>query len=159
MFDPFPDEIEDGEEFKIPTTYYSKVYSNSRYKYRRSPMTIYFPSRKMMFKMMRACLGIQDSDKLWYQVLPPENDDIPEIKEFVHKEPNKNKNKRKMTRFIKTQHLEVYEKANQKFMKIDRLMEVIDNSGDKVPMNVVAQFIPISENDEEQIEARHKLWS
>jgi len=42
------------------------VYHENRYKEQYSPYVIYLPSNDVMFKMMRACLGCDKADDLWF---------------------------------------------------------------------------------------------
>ena len=65
MPDPFAEEAVD-HDFIPPKEYTDLVYSMSRYVKGESPKCIYFPSRKLMFKMMRACIGITKEDDLWF---------------------------------------------------------------------------------------------
>ena len=41
------------------------IYPRDRYTSEHSPMTIYIPTREIMFKMMRACLGCKNVEDLW----------------------------------------------------------------------------------------------
>ena len=59
MHDPFPTEILESE-FQIPKTKDDQVYDRKRYIYGNSPTTIYFPCKKLLFKIMKACIGIED---------------------------------------------------------------------------------------------------
>lgn len=70
LHDPFPKEIDDIE-FQIPHCYDDYVYSPSRYVYGSSPKHLYIPSRRMMLKLMRACIGIEHEKDLWYHTEPP----------------------------------------------------------------------------------------
>ena len=62
--DPFPDEhsslepvfLEDKNEL---------VYDESYYKEEYSPRIIYLPSKLVMIKMMRACIGVDKPQNLW----------------------------------------------------------------------------------------------
>jgi len=58
LFDPFPEEHMDSE-FSIPKTQEDLVYREDRYIYGNSPNMLYFPSRKLLFKIMRACIGVE----------------------------------------------------------------------------------------------------
>ena len=68
MQDPFPET--QGKAFKgpIPKNIADMVYSTSRYKSDQSPKCIYFPSRYIMFKMMRACVDVTKKEDLWYGI-------------------------------------------------------------------------------------------
>jgi hypothetical protein len=67
--DPFPDDyssIEGGylkDRFKF-------VYQDHRYTPDHSPFMIYIPSRHVMVKLMRSCLGIQSLDEFWIYNYP-----------------------------------------------------------------------------------------
>ena len=41
------------------------IYSNCRYTADTSPSTIYIPSVEVMFKIMRACIGITNVNDIW----------------------------------------------------------------------------------------------
>ena len=58
MFDPFPKE-ESEMPFTVPTTKDEQVYHrDNRNDYGNSPKTIFFPSRRILFKLMRASIGV-----------------------------------------------------------------------------------------------------
>lgn len=42
------------------------VYPKDRILSPNSPMQIYIPNKVVMFKIMRACIGIRQFDDLWY---------------------------------------------------------------------------------------------
>ena len=65
LFDPFPQEPMETS-FIIPTTDEDLVYREERFVYKNSPHTLYFPSKKVLFKIMRACIGITDPKDLWF---------------------------------------------------------------------------------------------
>lgn len=65
MPDPYPDEQME-HEFDIPVYDYDLLYHPSRYKYQISPSTIFLPSKKVLLKIMRACIDIEDESDLWY---------------------------------------------------------------------------------------------
>ena len=52
--------------FRIPITDEDLVYRVNRYTKGNSPNTLYFPSKMMLFKMMRACIGVTDPKDLWF---------------------------------------------------------------------------------------------
>jgi hypothetical protein len=56
-----------GHNFDIPEDDLDFVYADSRYRKDNSPNCIYIPSKKVMLKIMRACIGITDVKELWYQ--------------------------------------------------------------------------------------------
>ena len=66
MPDPFMGEQFEHGTFVPPKCYKDLVYSASRYIKGESPKCIYFPGRKLMFKMMRACIGIEKEEDLWF---------------------------------------------------------------------------------------------
>ena len=57
MFDPFPNEPMETE-FAVPENGEDLVYRGDRYVKDRSPNCIYFPSKLLLWKMMRASVGI-----------------------------------------------------------------------------------------------------
>ena len=65
MFDPFPDEPMETE-FNIPQTEGDLVYRIDRYIEGQSPNCIYLPSKLILWKMMRACVDIEETKDLWY---------------------------------------------------------------------------------------------
>ena len=64
--DPYPDELMETTFF-IPKTEEDLVYRGDRYVKGNSPNAIYFPSKKMLFKIMRACIDVEDENKLWFK--------------------------------------------------------------------------------------------
>ena len=42
------------------------VYAQSRYNKEYSPFQIYIPKTDLMFKMMRACVGVKQPRDLWF---------------------------------------------------------------------------------------------
>lgn len=65
LFDPYP--LEPMEtKFHIPETDEDLVYQQERFVYNNSPNTLYFPSKMLLFKIMRACIGITDPKDLWF---------------------------------------------------------------------------------------------
>ena len=67
LFDPYPDE-EMETNFNIPKTDEDYVYRLNRYVQEYSPNAIYFPSKMVLFKIMRACIGVDDPKKLWFNL-------------------------------------------------------------------------------------------
>jgi len=55
------------------------VYDRCRYVKDRSPMSIYIPSKNIMFKVMRACINIKDPNKLWYVKKDVQVNNIPGV--------------------------------------------------------------------------------
>ena len=45
---------------------YSNVYPEHKMSSRRVPATLFIPSQKLMWDIMRACIGIKYSDDLWF---------------------------------------------------------------------------------------------
>jgi len=46
------------------------VYHESRYDYDESPAILYIPSKLVMLKMMRACIGVDKKENLWMYDYP-----------------------------------------------------------------------------------------
>ena len=69
MQDPFPDENENLQEniMSLPKSYDDFVYHRSRFVDGNSPKCIYFPSRFVMFKLMRACIEVYACEDLWFK--------------------------------------------------------------------------------------------
>ena len=68
MHDPYFAENGD-EEVSIPKHITDLVYAESRYIRGLSPSCIFIPSRKVLFKIMRACVVANgDEKKLWFNV-------------------------------------------------------------------------------------------
>lgn len=69
--DPFPDEstvMDTNNCYNDPNSKFTvedMVYPKSRYFDEYSPMIIYIPSKPMMVKIMRACMGCQSPADLW----------------------------------------------------------------------------------------------
>ena len=56
-----------GEAFAVPEQITDLVYHESRYIRGLSPSCIFIPSRKVLFKIMRACvLANGDEEELWF---------------------------------------------------------------------------------------------
>ena len=65
--DPFPLENDFGKTVKkLPKDFSDLAYHKSRYANNNSPKCIYFPSRYIMFKLMRASIAVQSVDELWF---------------------------------------------------------------------------------------------
>ena len=43
------------------------IYAKTRFIEGESPKPIFIPSRRMMLKIMRACVAVDDEKDLWYQ--------------------------------------------------------------------------------------------
>ena len=56
LFDPFPQET---TMFRAPRSRQDLVYHPSRFSKTAPPSCIFFPSRRLMFKFMRACVGVR----------------------------------------------------------------------------------------------------
>jgi hypothetical protein len=70
MKDPFPHD-DDGVKtsksiFKFPEKADDFVYPINRLVYSLSPSTIYMPSKKVLFKLMRSCIGVNEVEELWF---------------------------------------------------------------------------------------------
>ena len=65
MPDPYPREPMEMD-FEMPSKEDDLLYAPTRYKYQVSPSTIFLPSRKVLLKIMRACIDIEDEADLWY---------------------------------------------------------------------------------------------
>ena len=66
--DPFPTD-NDGPNnsiIKIPEKASDFVYPMPRMVFGLSPTTIIMPSKKMLFKLMRACIGVSSLEELWF---------------------------------------------------------------------------------------------
>ena len=57
MLDPYPNEPMEID-FEIPKSFDDLVYMPDRYVEEHSPKVLYIPSKLMLFKLMRACIGI-----------------------------------------------------------------------------------------------------
>ena len=65
LFDPFPSEpIE--TTFSLPKTEEDLVYRGDRYNQENSPVVTYFPSKLVLYKLMRACIGVETVEDLWF---------------------------------------------------------------------------------------------
>jgi hypothetical protein len=83
LIDPYPDEQLDTN-FAIPATDEDLVYRGTRYVEGNSPNVLYFPSGLMMMKLMRACIGVTDIEKLWFKesIIPKVPLPCDSLKEF-----------------------------------------------------------------------------
>ncbi len=72
MLDPYPDEAMDTG-FHIPVTDEDLVYRGDRYVEGNSPNVLYFPSYHLLFKLMRACIGVKDKNSLWFKTKENDN--------------------------------------------------------------------------------------
>ena len=75
MEDPFPEDSKkikgslydmDERIYKLPQGVTDLVYSESRYVKGNSPCIQYFPRPELMFKLMRASLGVTSVESLWF---------------------------------------------------------------------------------------------
>ena len=71
MADPFPDEftIIDKDSHLLgdeELTAEKLIYSAHKYKQGTYPRCIYMPTRPMMLKIIRACMGCLSVDELWF---------------------------------------------------------------------------------------------
>jgi hypothetical protein len=65
LFDPFPKEIMESK-FEIPKSKDHLVYHKSLYEDGNNPCCLYFPSKLLLFKIMKACIGIENKEDLWF---------------------------------------------------------------------------------------------
>ena len=65
MDDPFPHESIDFD-YKIPNEPGELVYNKKWYQDQTHVLGLYVPSRKVMWKIMRACLNVQSEHELWF---------------------------------------------------------------------------------------------
>jgi hypothetical protein len=63
--DPFPTEPMEMD-FPIPEDEDMLVYRGNRYCEDNSPNMLIIPSRMVMFKIMRACVGVKNKEDLWF---------------------------------------------------------------------------------------------
>ena len=54
--------------YRIPRHTKDLVYPKNRYVEDQSPLLVYLPSRKIMFQIMRACIGVSHVEDLWFNV-------------------------------------------------------------------------------------------
>ena len=66
MRKPYPFEGADNDYWKMPKGIDHLVYHNKRYEVDESPKHVYIPTQEVMFKMMRACIGVSQVDNLWF---------------------------------------------------------------------------------------------
>ena len=67
IMDPFLEEDDSScTHVKIPEHVSDFVYPISKLVYTLSPTTIYLPSKKILFKLMRACIEVHDVEHLWF---------------------------------------------------------------------------------------------
>ena len=64
--DPFPKE-DIGSGVELPESHEDIIYCNCNFA--GSPLLRYIPSRLMMFKIMRACIDVDEIEDLWYMQL------------------------------------------------------------------------------------------
>lgn len=69
--DPFPEEdphkhgiVEEG--LNMPQYWTDSAYPEQRFIEGLSPYCLYLPKKEIMFKMMRACIKVQDPKDLWF---------------------------------------------------------------------------------------------
>lgn len=53
------------EQEGAPPEEINLIYCKERYTKEYSPMTVYIPTKDIMFKLMRGCLGCQNVEDLW----------------------------------------------------------------------------------------------
>ena len=65
--DPFPNDSKFESDWKPPVSYDDLVYDRSRLKNATfPPFLIYLPRKELMFKLMRACIGVNHERELWF---------------------------------------------------------------------------------------------
>ncbi len=67
MQDPFPKEQNDADVPNLEQVD-DLVYPPNSYIEDYVPQFVYIPSDKMMFKIMRACIGLTNPEDLWYKI-------------------------------------------------------------------------------------------
>jgi hypothetical protein len=66
IMDPFPNEMsEDQVAMSSPEKVSQDVYHEARYVKERSPNVNFIPRQELMWKLMRSCIGVKDSEYLW----------------------------------------------------------------------------------------------
>jgi hypothetical protein len=55
---------ESDDPYGFPKTH-NLVYHTARYLNDSSPMCVYIPSKEILFKMMKACIGVDKPQDLW----------------------------------------------------------------------------------------------
>ena len=65
LTDPFPADY-DKVLFKYPQEHTDMVYHEKRYVLPDIYQSLYIPHRKLMFKLMRACVGVNHLHDLWF---------------------------------------------------------------------------------------------
>lgn len=65
LFDPFPQELMDSK-YEVPRTADNLVYAAHKYQEDDSPNTLYFPSKLLLFKIMKACIDVEEEKDLWF---------------------------------------------------------------------------------------------
>jgi hypothetical protein len=53
-------------KYKLPITADNLVYATERFTEGNSPNTLYFPSKLLLFKIMKACIGVKFKEHLWF---------------------------------------------------------------------------------------------
>jgi hypothetical protein len=67
--DPFPEEDQSSTtEVIAPETLDDLVYDTARYYPNASPFVIYFPIKILLFKLMRASIGVTKEKDLWFNI-------------------------------------------------------------------------------------------
>ena len=75
IWDPFPLENYSGQpEYRQPAHDVDLVYSHMRLaKKMCSPLCVYIPTKEIMFKIQRACIGVKKAEELWYHIDAEDN--------------------------------------------------------------------------------------
>lgn len=66
--DPFPNDQGSKSHglLTVPESAYDFVYPEIRLDEDRSPATIFIPTKELMFKLMRASIGVKAKEELWF---------------------------------------------------------------------------------------------
>ena len=91
--DPFPHEQGYKSKAKQPVEAHDQVYNPVRFHGGKIPYLVYIPRAELMFKIMRACLGVTQIDQLWIyndsngnNLLAAQEDPTVDMYEILHPE-------------------------------------------------------------------------
>ena len=65
-------------DFAVPQTQEDLVYRSDRYVETYTPHVIYYPSKLLLFKLMRACIGVKKEEDLWFWI-PDRKEDFNDV--------------------------------------------------------------------------------
>ena len=65
MIDPYGKENMLLDDY-IPPTYEKPVYNRPRFNIKHIVKMVYIPNVRLMFKLMRACISVEEKEELWY---------------------------------------------------------------------------------------------